>query len=183
MSALSNPPATPDTPPGPRDLPCLSAQLSRVSRTLELPEAWLRERTAASGWSALEHIFHLDLANEMSLKNAANLVADRGRLRCELQPLAPRALEVLRSGRIPSGAQAPRFATPPPEPDLEIVRGIHSDVCAQVEALASAGALPSGPLGIPHQLLGTLSAAQWLRFARMHTSHHLSILRAVLASR
>jgi hypothetical protein len=183
MSALSNPPGTPDTDRVSRDLPCLRAQLSRVSRTLELPEASLRERTAASGWSALEHIFHLSLANEMTLKNAANLVAERGELRCDLQPLDPRALEVLRRGRIPSGVQAPRFATPPPEPDFEIVRGVHADVCAAAEALASAGELPSGPLGIPHQILGTLSAAQWLRFSRIHTVHHLRILRAVLASR
>jgi hypothetical protein len=35
---------------------------------------------------------------------------------------------------------------------------------------------------VPHQILGPLTAARWVRFAAMHTRHHLDIAREVLAA-
>ena len=166
----------------PRDRMRLRAHLGSVSIALALPKDVLRKRTSASGWSALEHLFHITLANEMSLKNACNLIAERGRLRCELEELDPRAIDILARGRLPLGTQAPRFVAPPAEPDLSLAREIHDDVCKAAEAPELAGELPCGPLGIPHQALGVLTASQWLRFARMHSAHHLRIVRAVLAA-
>jgi hypothetical protein len=39
----------------------------------------------------------------------------------------------------------------------------------------------SSGLKIPHQVLGPLDAPQWLRFAAVHTRHHLGIAYEVLA--
>ena len=40
---------------------------------------------------------------------------------------------------------------------------------------ALGAAIPGLPGAIPHQALGPLSAAQWLRFARLQAEHHLAI--------
>ncbi len=166
----------------PRDLPRLRALLDMSGEMLALPEDVLRAVTPVSGWSVLQHLFHLLLAAELSLKGAANLAADRGRLRTPLVELDPRAREALVRGRLPAGVEAPRFVTPPPRPDLALVRTIHADAAAAAASPGLAGPLPEGPLGIPHQILGVLTAGQWLRFARIHSAHHLRIARAVLAA-
>jgi hypothetical protein len=162
----------------PRDLARLSRGLERVERLLALPVERLGARTSASGWSALEHLFHVVLANDMSLKNAANLARGRGRLVTALPPERdPRALAILARGRLPRGTQAPRFVTPPPRPDLALARQIHAETRAAAEALDVGGA--GAESGIPHQALGVLSAAEWVRFARMHTAHHLRLLARI----
>ena len=167
----------------PSDLPRLDALLARVDRLFELPEETLRRAAPeVSTWSAGEHLFHITLANDLSLKNALNLIAGRGRLRRERKPLHPRAAEVLERGVFPPGAQAPRFVTPPPQPDLTVARDIQREVTAAARQVREQRAeLEAAPQGIPHQILGVLSAAEWVRFARAHTAHHLGIARRVLA--
>ena len=151
-------PATETTDP--RDLERLLALLRRVDALLELPAERLSARGEQSGWSAGEHLFHLTLANDLSLKNARNLLEERGRLRTGLQELDPRAAAVLARGRLPHGTQAPRFVTPPPSPDLDVARSIQADVVAAAAALtARAHELGAAPLGIPHQTLGVLTAS------------------------
>jgi hypothetical protein len=166
----------------PRDLARLSALLQRAGAMLALDEGALRATTSVSGWSALQHLFHLLLADELSLKNATSLVRGRGRLLTERGPLDPRARILLERGRLPRGTPAPRIVVPPPKPDRALVRAIHADAGAAASAPELAGELPDGPLGIPHQALGVLGAAEWLRFARMHSAHHLRIARAVLGA-
>jgi len=167
----------------PRDLPRLERSLARVGRRLALPEELLRARTPVSGWSALEHLFHLALANDMSLKNARNLARGRGRLITELPKPGerdPRADDILARGRLPRGTQAPRFVTPPARVDLELAREIHAETAAAASAEDLGLSDAPATTGIPHQALGVLSGAEWIRFARMHSAHHLAIVAAVL---
>ena len=42
-----------------------------------------------------------------------------------------------------------------------------------------AGDLRSVPGRLPHPLLGPFRAAQWMRFARLHTAHHLAIIKDI----
>ncbi|MEM7310090.1 MAG: DinB family protein [Planctomycetota bacterium] len=171
-----------ESPSQTRDPARLRALLARISALFELPEERLRAPApTVSGWSAAEHLFHVTLANDMSLKNVRNLADERGRLRRELEELDPRAVDILRRGRLPRGTEAPRFVRPPAKPDLAIARDIHGDVLKAAEELEGrAPELAAAPLGIPHQALGVLTAAQWLRFARLHSAHHLGIVRSVL---
>ncbi len=168
-----------------RDHADLGADLDRV-------EAWLardvevltRVVPAVSGWEIARHLFHLSLANELSLKNALALVNRKGLLIRPRQPLAAEASAVLEAGAIPRGlAQAPRFVTPPATFEPESVqtfardaRQLHEQVGRRLDELADA------PDGIPHQLLGDLSAPLWLRFARTHTAHHLAIIDEIAAA-
>jgi hypothetical protein len=85
---------------------------------------------------------------------------------------------VLATGRIPRGrAQAPAEMLPGERPSGR-------DLAARLDALRREAAELSGrraalvrtPGRIPHFALGALRADQWLRFARIHTAHHLAIV-------
>ena len=63
------------------DLAGLRRLLARVGRLLELPEDELTTpRPEVSSWSVGQHLFHLVLAGDLSLRNVKSLVARRGRL-------------------------------------------------------------------------------------------------------
>ena len=163
----------------------LDAQLARLAEVLALPEErLLAQAPEVSGWCAGQHAFHMVLACDLSLKNALALVKDTGRLVREPEDRKPEAQEILRAGSIPRGvAEAPRFVTPPPRLDFPLVRQILGEVRDQRTQIAEdTAALAAAPRAIPHQLLGDLSATEWVRFARVHTNHHLVILDEVLAA-
>lgn len=138
---------------------------------------------ACSGWSALEHAAHVALANELIVRNLDTLLRGRGALLLDAGEPSAEALAVLTSGRIPRGrAQSPRMVRPPGRVDVELLdewllygeQGVER-FHVTLDALARA----SGR--VPHQLLGPLSATLWVRFANVHTRHHLAIAAEVLA--
>jgi len=166
------------------DLEELAVQLQRVNVVLALPEERLLARAPdVSGWSAGAHVFHLVLACDLSLRNAASLAKDTGRLVRAPEDRKDEALAILEAGVIPRGvAQAPRFVTPPPRLDLKLAQQLLDEVGQARAALAAdLDALRAAPRVIPHQLLGDLTGPEWVRFARVHTNHHLQILDEVLA--
>lgn len=165
-----------------RNLAALGLSLARVARRLELPaSALLAPVPAVSAWSVGEHLFHLVLACDLSLRNATSLARDEGLLLREPEDKNPEALALLRRGRFPRGvARAPRFVTPPRRIDLALLGRLLAEVRAAREHLAGdLAALSAAPRTIPHQLLGDLDAREWLRFARAHTAHHLLIVREI----
>jgi hypothetical protein len=136
-----------------------------------------------SGWSAEEHVAHVALANELSLRNVMNLVAREGVLiRHDGAPI-PEGVRVLQAGVIPRGAaRAPRMVTPPRVIDRALLEGWLRDNRRDLDRVAElAPELAVAPGRIRHQLLGPLDALQWLRFAAVHTGHHLAIVAEVLA--
>jgi hypothetical protein len=165
-----------------RDLAGLERSTRRVARALELaPGRLLAVQPRRSGWSPAQHLFHLSLANELSLKNAESLVAEKGLLIRPRGALSPEVVAVLRRGRLPRGAEAPRFVRPPAVVDLDLVREVALGVRQALDRLGPATErIAAAPHGIPHQILGVLSAGEWVRFARMHTAHHLAIVRWLL---
>jgi hypothetical protein len=166
-----------------RNLAALEHLLQRVERVNALPrETLLARAPSISGWSAGEHAFHLILACDLSFRNATALLHDKGRLIREPEDRQDQALAILRRGRIPRGvASAPRFVRPPAKLTLELLHTLTGEVQQARAALADQPrALEEAPRAIPHQLLGDLSGCEWVRFARVHTAHHLLILREVL---
>jgi hypothetical protein len=138
-----------------------------------------------SGWSAEEHVAHVALANELSLRNVLNLVARTGALIRPDGTPHPDGARALQAGVLPRGvARAPRMVTPPRTIDRELLVGWLADNRRDLTAVEErAGELAGTPGRIPHQLLGPLDALQWLRFAAVHTGHHLAIVGEVLAPR
>lgn len=163
-----------------RSLARLDALVARVEELVQLAEPVLfRAHPAISGWTLAQHLFHVSLANELSLKNALALADRRGALIRPCGALAPEAADVLRRGRIPRGvAQAPRFVRPPPNLTCAALRDFAAASRRALELVRPrVSELASAPGCIPHQILGDLDACGWLRFARLHTAHHLRILR------
>lgn len=151
---------------------------------LEGAEACGAKDPEVSGWSVEQHLFHIALATDLAFQHVRSLVTGKGRL---VQPdgaLDPRAAGVLASDHTPRGeAQAPRMVTPDADVDpeflatelrmnreaLEKLRGIEQEISA-------------APGWIPHQVLGTLAAPHWLRFAALHARHHWAIVRDIRKS-
>ena len=165
-----------------RDVAALRATLERVGRVLERPDDVLfAPALDVSSWNAAEHVFHLVLALDLSLRNATSLVRERGRLIRDPEDRQPDALALLRRGRIPRGtAEAPRFARPPASFELSLVRELFGEARGVAQAL-DPDALANAPRAIPHQEVGDLTATEWVRFARLHSTHHLVIVREILA--
>jgi hypothetical protein len=139
-----------------------------------------RNSAGVSGWSAEQHLAHVALANELVLRNLKSLVAGRGALVVEGGEPRAGVRELLEHGRLPRGAaQAPRMVRPPEVIERELLRQWLADGRRELAALDPRTIVP-GRLRVPHQLLGPLDAPEWMRFAVVHTAHHLAIAREVL---
>ena len=165
------------------DFADLELALPRLRALADLPvEIGLRRRPEISGWSPLEHVAHVSLANELIVRNLDNLAAGTGILVVASGEPIPGALEMLESGKIPRGrAQSPRMVRPP----ATIDRALLDEWLATAEhgfrrLAADRSRLERAPGRIPHQLLGPLTAPWWVRFAAVHTRHHLAIADALL---
>ena len=137
-----------------------------------------------SGWSVEQHLYHIALATDLAFRHVRSLVAGKGRLIREEGALEDRAAEVLANDATPRGeAEAPRMVTPDDEvnPDfLEMELRGNRETLAKLEEIADE--IAGAPGWIPHQELGTLAAAHWLRFAALHARHHWAIVRDVRAA-
>jgi len=165
------------------DLAQLDTLYAEIRSWLALPrERVLRVAPALSGWNAEQHVVHCSLANELVGRNLKNLLKGSGMLVVDTGEPIEGALEILASGCIPRGtAQAPRIVRPPELVEraylLEWLDGNEREFA---EAKRQLDLLLAAPKRIPHQILGPLTAVQWLRFAAIHTAHHMSIARELL---
>ena len=81
----------------------------------------------------------------------------------------------------PKADLSPRMVVPPDEVDAEILtQELTGAIMAATELESTIDRVTTAPGFIPHQLLGALTAEQWLNFARMHTEHHLMIATEVV---
>lgn len=148
-------------------------------------DAALLERQVGriSGWSAVQHAAHLTLANELVLKNIASLAKGSGLLVVTEATQVPAALEWLAKGTLPRGtAKSPRMVVPPLDIDVRVAREWAGKFTSDLEAQSAALDFEHAPrCFVPHQTLGPLDLAQWIRFGWMHTRHHLGIAREILA--
>ncbi len=160
-----------------------------IERFYEEAEAmltWPDERlfghaAGVSGWSAAQHLEHLARTNGRTFKGLRMLA--EGKLPAE--PGRPNVwgLLLLTLGRLPRGrTQAPAFARPPDDLSRAV---LERSLARNREALAALrpylGRLPGREARLRHPRLGMLDARQWLRFVRIHATHHLKIIRDVVS--
>ena len=178
--SASSPPAPHDVVP---DFEALEGLYARITALLELPfdrlDGVQEERSA---WSPAQHLFHVLLANELSLKNVLALRAGEGLLVRPFEEQMPEAEELLVRGTFPRGqTRAPRIVTPPPRVDPEVLADVFRST---VELLARVRSLPEDlgdpSLCVPHQALGQLDGSRWVRFVHIHTAHHAGIVQELL---
>jgi hypothetical protein len=138
-------------------------------------------RPDASGWSPAQHLHHIWVANGKSLAAALYIAYGRGDT-----DGAPNEIgrAVLEAASIPRRAMtAPDTVRPPDDLDRaglqEALTRSRSKLDAVGEHLAPLGAAEGR---IEHPRMGMLDGPQWLRFVRIHSQHHLAIVRDILSS-
>ncbi|MFB6231965.1 MAG: DinB family protein [Salinibacter sp.] len=136
-----------------------------------------------SEWSPAQHLYHIWRANASMLK-AANVLAD-GRIETQTPDLSEDGEQALREGSIPRrGAEAPNNMHPPDDLDRDGLRETWTRSCGKLDDVASrVDAIADADGGLPHPFWGTLTAAEWLRAAHVHSNHHSTIVTDILAGR
>lgn len=168
------------------DLAGLARGLATVRRLFALdPAALMQPTPGISDWCIGEQLNHIVLANDLSVRNAATVVKGSGMLLREPTNRDPEGLAILARGRFPRGqALAPRFVRPPKDVDIPLCVRMLGEVEAELAHVAAhRDTLLAEPRNVPHQTLGDLTGAEWIRFARGHTVHHLLIIRDQLQAR
>ncbi len=164
----------------------LERSYAEIQRLLAAPlDAVQRVAPEISGWSVEQHIAHLSLANELVARNLRSLLKGAGPFVVDSGDPPAEALAILAAGVLPRGrAQAPRIVRPPEAVNREYLAdwlaGNRKDF---TELRQRAAELAACSKKVPHQILGPLTALEWVRFASTHTEHHLAIAREVLASK
>lgn len=162
-----------------RALTRLASLLQELGAVVDWPDERLYLRVeGVSGWSPAQHVDH------------ALRTLDRVRLTVEgLQAPATGPAQtgggptfagrvVLTTGWIPRGrGEAPPGVRPDPRPVRHRLRVALGDATQWHERLLPrAAALRRVPGRVPHPLLGAFTASDWIRFAQVHTRHHLAII-------
>jgi hypothetical protein len=161
----------------------LGARYDDLEALLEWPDERLfRIDEDVSGWSAAHHLYHVALSNSRMLKAAEVICAGHPMVRPEaaLNEAGRRAMA--RGGIERGRGKAPEHVAPPEtvtRADLEKVLARSRKKYAETEALLPV--LPTRTGGLPHPYMGTLRADEWLRLARVHSDHHLAIIRELAA--
>ncbi|GIV60527.1 MAG: hypothetical protein KatS3mg043_1616 [Rhodothermaceae bacterium] len=147
---------------------------------LAWPDAQLfLRREDVSAWSVAQHLYHILLANSRMLKAIEAIVAGHPSVQAG-EPNRAGWYVLRREDMMRGRGQAPADVHPPAAPtrtDLATTRDRSRHKYEAAAALLPD--LPGRPGGLPHPFLGTLSAAQWLRLARIHSAHHLAIIHDV----
>jgi hypothetical protein len=152
----------------------LSDQLAEMRRLSSLPDAQLFATCGLSRWSPSEHIDHSVKVMSSIVRRLLQADADPGR------PLSAVGRLILLFGWIPRG----RGKSPE---RLRGARTTREELAAALDALASQLArleashlaLARGPV-VPHPRFGGMTPPQAVRFAAIHTKHHLKIVADLL---
>jgi len=137
-----------------------------------------------SAWTPAQHLFHVALSADLAFSNVRALLrGGGGRIVHEGAPNAL-AVQVLTDECYPRGeSQAPRTVQPPEEVEAAYLSNEMQLNRETLMALSpELSKVPAAAGRIPHVFLGELNAAEWLRFARLHSEHHLAILRDIEAA-
>jgi len=162
-----------------RNTRALHAALQRLQATLQWPEERLYVRAdSVSAWSPAQHVQHALLALDRMLKAIEALCAGAPEVSAKRGHVSLQGRALLLCGWIPRGrARTPDFAAPDEIPSHAGLLESQATTCQAFGALAPrAGGLGRVRGTLEHPVLGALNAAQWWRFARVHTEHHLTII-------
>ena len=162
------------------DLADLDLGLAELRACAGKSEAWQRKDPEVSGWSVAQQVHHAALVAGFIGMGARRLLRTEGEKGPEL---AAPARALLEAGEIPRGvAVAPENFVPDDEPDAEVVLGLLDKAEKNWGKLrGQEEKIVSGTAQLPHPILGPLTISEWVRFAGVHTEHHLKIVREILA--
>ena len=153
-----------------------------ILESLANSREWFNLRSPdVSAWSIGEQVQHVVL----SLRAIATQITRALRKPADSEGSGPNRMGkmILDSGIFPRGrAQAPEIVMPQDAVDSEAVcktlqetRQKWDDLESRSEQIAESTAV------VPHDLLGDFTANDWIRFAPIHTNHHLLIIRDIIS--
>lgn len=162
-----------------RDLARLIDRFDEVEHVVRWPEErlYLRLETV-SGWSPAQHVDHVVKALALIL-DAVDRLREGTSTDIVLGGVPNLAgFAVLTTGWIPRGrGNAPTDVLPEPTPVRHRLREAVYEAVRRARDLAPhAGGLETTVGTLPHPILGPMRAAHWLRFADIHTRHHMAIV-------
>lgn len=133
-----------------------------------------------SKWSPAQHAYHLFIATGMMLKGIQMICQGGSRILSE-GALNDAGRLVIEQGTFPRGrGQAPEPTHPPEAPSRDDLRQAFARSRKRYEAAeAVLDAIPTAQGYLQHRFLGEMTAAEWLRLARVHAEHHLIIIREI----
>lgn len=153
-----------------------------VEALLDAPDSILFDtHETISNWSPAQHLYHILVAGEKSLKAAQLTARGEGPVQYDGHPNATGA-QILRNGSLGDlKAEAPASVRPPAFVTREALREAYRSSRAELNALADdMPTLSDSKARLPHPAFGPLRASEWLRFARIHADHHQDIVQEIL---
>ncbi len=161
----------------------LRSLLNRCEELGRTEQARAAKDDRVSGWSVEQHLYHIALACDLSLSNVTSLVTEKGMLILADAETAPRTLKILQQETFERGAaESPRMVRPSETIRYDFLKREQEGNLASLDMLCTdLEVIANAPNHIPHQILGPLNASHWLRFARLHTAHHVAIVEDITA--
>lgn len=161
-----------------RNLQNLSRQLDEITSFLAGGEEQICTlKPGISGWSAAEQLDHTLKVDSSILRR----VTDSQELETLPKGINLLGRVILAIGWIPRGKAPSPQALRGERTDCAALRATVAAVRGQVESITQDQVARSAAL-VPHPRFGGLTTPEALRFAVVHTEHHLKIVREILAS-
>ena len=159
----------------------IGAFFDAVKPLLDWPDETLyRIAGDVSAWSPAQHLYHILRANGMMLKGI-HLICHGHRMADNEGGPNDAGRRVLAGGFIRGTGKAPEAVVPPEEVPRETVRESWTRSRRKYEETeAILPQIPDATGRIPHKFLGMLNGSEWLRLARLHSEHHLAIIRDIV---
>lgn len=166
----------------PKDDKLLLILLKKISDWCQDDEILQCRSLEISDWSLGQHCDHILKADRLNLRAIEVLMRGGGEPIDSMRKTHP----VFQSGEIPRGvAKAPDFVLPTEDPRSEDLEPLSGRVfTGWKEMLAEwqvgAGSGHNLEMGISHHEMGILNIPGWIRFAEIHTRHHVCIMEDIL---
>ncbi len=151
---------------------------------LELPlETRDRVVPRISAWSPLQQIAHVSKSNRWILTSVVDIVTGRKTFDTT-GSIRPLGRLVLRSGVIPRGVgKAPSGAKPDEAISADrLTEELEQQLVkiGQIDEHVETAKISRQTFRHPN--FGDLNSRQWIRFVRVHTNHHMKIVREILST-
>lgn len=165
-----------------REFMQLGKACRKMDEILHWPDArFYSVQEEVSLWSPAQELYHISIVGAAIFDRIEMLYADESKdILYKGRPNKEGWL-ILTFGKIPRDrAKAPPQFEPPPEVTRSEVRGAMRMFKNKMNAAApNLGYLYEVKGRIPHRILGNFSALQWLKFARIHSLHHLQVAEEI----
>ncbi|MBI1290880.1 hypothetical protein GC173_06500 [bacterium] len=165
-----------------RELKKLAEDIGTIRGILAWPEPRLYTvEEDLSLWSPVQQVHHAALVVRAVLERIEVLYADESPEILRSGRPTGRGYAVLLFGRIPRGrGRSPEPYISPPETTRAEVEELLKTVDKQLQvAVERARYLYDVKGRWPHPVLGAFNCAEWVRFLRVHTDHHLEIAEQI----